>query len=50
MYRRVMGMKKSINKKWLGLILTCIVVLGCIGYEGYKISKIRQVTGGHLNN
>ena len=43
-------MKKSINKKWLGLILTCIVVLGCIGYEGYKISKIRQVTGGHLNN
>ena len=43
-------MKKSINKKWLGLGIGCIIILVLISMVSYKIIKIRQVTGGHLNN
>ena len=43
-------MKKSINKKWLGLGLGCIVILILISMVSCDSGKIKQVTGGHLKN
>ena len=43
-------MKKSINKKWLGLGIGCIVILILISMVSCDSNKIEQVTKGHLKN
>ena len=43
-------MKKSINKKWLGLGIGCIIILVLISMVSCDSGKIKQVTGGHLKN
>ena len=43
-------MKKSINKKWLGLGIGCIIILVLISMVSCDSGKIKQVTGGYLNN
>ena len=43
-------MKKSINKKWLGLGIGCIIILVLISMVSCDSGKIKQVTGGYLKN
>ena len=43
-------MKKSINKKWLGLGIGCIIILVLISMVSCDSGNIKQVTGGYLKN